>query len=208
VASFLGTRCNTLQCCSHLRQRQARSSDTVSGIIRGVRRRAIDLLDHLLGHDAWTTRQLLTLCLELTDQQLDREFDIGHKTVRTTFLHIIHNMETWCDVMVGKPPEVAPVVGRQERSVPALIDRLDRASADLKETARSVAQRDAWDDTFLDTFENPAERKTYGASIAHIVTHSMHHRAQVLYMLRCLNLKGLPEGDVFTWEKCAQRQPD
>ena len=33
----------------------------------------MDLLDRLLGHDAWTTRQLLLLCRGLTDEQLDRQ---------------------------------------------------------------------------------------------------------------------------------------
>jgi uncharacterized damage-inducible protein DinB len=29
----------------------------------------------------------------------------------------------------------------------------------------------------------------------------MHHRAQVLYMLRQLGLTELPEGDVLSWEQ-------
>jgi len=33
-----------------------------------------------------------------------------------------------------------------------------------------------------------------------MITHSMHHRAQLLYMLLQLGLEGLPEGDVFSWE--------
>jgi hypothetical protein len=41
----------------------------------------MDILDRLLGHDAWTTRQLLLRCRDLTDAQLDREFDIGHRSV-------------------------------------------------------------------------------------------------------------------------------
>ncbi len=53
----------------------------------------MDLLDRLLGHDAWTTRQLLLRCRNLTDEQLDREFDIGHRTVRATLLHVIRNVE-------------------------------------------------------------------------------------------------------------------
>jgi uncharacterized damage-inducible protein DinB len=32
----------------------------------------------------------------------------------------------------------------------------------------------------------------------------MHHRAQVLYLLRKLGLEGLPEGDVLSWEQLNQ----
>ena len=42
--------------------------------------------------------------------------------------------------------------------------------------------------------------KPFGAAIAHVITHSMHHRAQVLNMMRHLGMKDLPEGDVFSWE--------
>jgi integrase len=42
----------------------------------------MDLLDRLLGHDAWTTQQLLVRCQDLTDEQLDREFDMGYVTKR------------------------------------------------------------------------------------------------------------------------------
>jgi len=53
----------------------------------------MDILVRLLGHDAWTTRQLLLRCRELTDAQLDRPFDIGDRSLRVTFLHILENME-------------------------------------------------------------------------------------------------------------------
>ena len=63
----------------------------------------MDLLDRLLGHDAWTTRQLLLRCRELTDEQLDRRFDIGDRSLRETFVHIIENMEDWTDRMAMRP---------------------------------------------------------------------------------------------------------
>jgi uncharacterized damage-inducible protein DinB len=43
----------------------------------------------------------------------------------------------------------------------------------------------------------------YGGGIAYVITHSMHHRAQLLYMLRRLGIEGLPEGDVLSWEQPA-----
>jgi uncharacterized damage-inducible protein DinB len=36
--------------------------------------------------------------------------------------------------------------------------------------------------------------------IAHVITHSMHHRAQLIFMLRELGVEDLPEGDVLSWE--------
>ena len=61
----------------------------------------MDLLDRLLGHDAWTTRQLLPRCINLPDEALDRRFDIGQQTLQRTFAHIIENMECLTDLSVS-----------------------------------------------------------------------------------------------------------
>ena len=79
----------------------------------------MDLLDRLLGHDAWTTRQLLLRCRGLTDAALDREFDIGHRTVRATLAHIVRNVEVWSDLMSGQPVRADPGAGPQGHPVVA-----------------------------------------------------------------------------------------
>src|SRR5262245_4967555 len=111
----------------------------------------MDLLDRLVGHNAWTTHQLLFRCLDLSDGQLDQEFDIGHRTLRATFLHIIRNMEVWPGLMAGQ----SVFADQQGRSVPEMIERLDRAAASLRSVARAVAERDRWDDHFIDHLDNP-----------------------------------------------------
>src|SRR5688500_1177410 len=106
----------------------------------------MDLLDRLLGHDAWTTRELLLRCQGLRDDQLDQSFDIGHRTARATFLHLIGNMEVWADLMAGRPVDRTMNRDPEARSVSGLITRLDRAAANLATTARGVADRGGWDE--------------------------------------------------------------
>lgn len=163
----------------------------------------MDLLDRLLGHDVWTTGELLTICSELSDADLDREFDIGHKTVRATLNHIVFNLEIWSSLMAGEAPLVERGQLPHERTVTALVERLGRAGASLASIAREVSSRGGWDETWVDVLDNPPARKTYGNGIAHLVTHSMHHRAQVLYMFRQLGVIDVPEGDVFSWAQHA-----
>ncbi|MFI5403824.1 MAG: DinB family protein [Planctomycetota bacterium] len=159
----------------------------------------MDLLDRLLGHDAWTTRQLLLCCKDLPDAQLDLDFDLGFRTVRKTFLHIVRNMEVWSDLMAN-----VPVRADGDASVAGLTARLDRAAADLAAIARAVAERGGWDERFVDHLDRQPTEKTLGGGIAHVVTHSMHHRAQLHHMLRRLGVVGLPEGDVLGWERQAK----
>ncbi|QDT99049.1 DinB family protein [Gimesia aquarii] len=155
----------------------------------------MDLLDRLLQHDAWTTRHLLDVCATLNDAQLDQEFDIGHRTLRATLHHIIHNMEVWTSLMMQEE------IQRQSNlTIPGMTQRLTVAEERLANLARKVARDEAWDKLWTDQLDDPPRDKAYGTSIAHIITHSMHHRAQVLYMLRVSGVKPLPEGDVFSWE--------
>lgn len=149
-----------------------------------------------MGHDAWTTHQLLTCSKELADEQLDREFDMSHRSVRATFQHLVRNMEVWSDLMAGRPPRAAA-----GDSIDELTVRQEKAAGDLAEVARAVAGRDGWDDLWTDWLDTPPTRKTYGGALAHVITHSMHHRAQLIYMLRQLGVENLPEGDVLSWEK-------
>jgi uncharacterized damage-inducible protein DinB len=156
----------------------------------------MDLLDRLLRHDAWTTGQLVKLCLPLSGAQLDRQFDIGHRSLRATLDHIIHNVEVWSSLMAGEQ------VGRNDpdRTPTGMLKRLDVAAERLMRIARDVSNREAWDETWIDYLDQPPKAKSFGAGIAHILTHSMHHRAQVLYLLRLSGVPNLPEGNVFSWE--------
>ena len=43
--------------------------------------------------------QLLDLSRGLTDAQFDQAFDIGHQTLRATFVHMIFNVEFWTALM-------------------------------------------------------------------------------------------------------------
>jgi uncharacterized damage-inducible protein DinB len=161
----------------------------------------MDLLDRLLGHDAWTTRQLLLLCRDMPDAQLDTEFDISHRTVRATFLHIIWNMEAWSDQIAGRAIRPKLNALPEGRSALGMLARLDGAAADLAAVAHRIAARNAWDELWRDVPDDPTTENSYGGAILHVITHSMHHRAQLIYMLKQLGVKDLPEGDVLSWEQ-------
>ena len=160
----------------------------------------MDLLDRFLGHDAWTTRQLLLRCRDLTDEQLDRAFPIGPGSLRATFDHIVYNTEVWTDLMTGLP--IPPHPGSAATSIARLIERHDASAARFATVARALQREGKLDELFADTEEDGTiVMKTFGGGIAHVITHSMHHRAQVLNMMRHLGMTDLIEGDVLTWER-------
>lgn len=164
----------------------------------------MDLLDRLLGHDAWTTRQLLDLAVTLNDRQLDQEFDIAHRTVRRTLEHIIWNIECWTDLIKGGGVRSRPA---PNQSTAALSLRHAAATSELLQFAREIMDQRRLDDTFLDVLDDPPREKSFGGVIVHLATHGMHHRAQLLFMLRQLGVEGLPEGDALSWELAEQLKP-
>jgi uncharacterized damage-inducible protein DinB len=159
----------------------------------------MDILDRLLGHDAYTTHQLLLRCAPLNDEQLDRQFAIGHGSLRETFDHLIWNMEIWTDLMRERTPRRHP--GPAGATIAQFLSRLDAISSDFAAMARDAQRANRLDALFPDSIDPPPPTwRTLGGGIVHVITHSMHHRAQILNMMRHLGLRDLPEGDVLSWE--------
>lgn len=159
----------------------------------------MDLLDRLLGHDAWTTRQLLIRCRELDSTALHQPIDVGHETVYDTLVHMIGNVRTWTDLMTGTP--IDRTEGAWDNlSIDDLLARHDAATADFAALARRVRDENRYDEQWIDVLDEPPTAKTYGGAIAHVITHNMHHRGELLHLLARLGLTDLPEGDVLSWE--------
>ena len=157
----------------------------------------LDLLDRLLEHDAWTTRRVLEFAGSLTDEQLDQDFDIGHRTVRETAQHVIGNIEVWTDLMAARPVRQTPTEGQ---SLVELRRRFEAAFRDFAQVARELRDAQRLSDTYVDVLDQPPQQKSYAGTILHVITHDHMHRAEILHMLQRLGVQGLIEGDVLSWE--------
>ena len=153
----------------------------------------MDLLDRLLEHDRWATAQLLELSRGLTETQLDQPFDIGHRTLRATFAHMIINVDFWTRLMVGQPFE-----GETDNSsLVALIERHERDYATFAALARQLRDEQRLDGTFVDHY---AVDKTFGGTILHVVLHNAEHRTEALHILERLGVPNVPEVDHGLWD--------
>lgn len=155
----------------------------------------MDLLDRLIAHDTWTTRQLLLACQNLPDELLDKEFEIDHKSLRETFSHMIDNLETWTDLILERP-----VKEKSGSSVAQLLERLTLASREFSKFAHQIDRENRYNDFFLDSLDNPPRLKSYGGAIGHVITHNMHHRAHIMFLMEKVGLKDHIEGDLLSWE--------
>ncbi len=157
----------------------------------------LDLLDRLLEHDAWTTRRVLQFAQTLTDEQLDHDFDIGHRTVRETVRHMIGNVEVWTDLMAARPVRRMPTA---RQSIVELQRRFEAAFGDFARVAREIRDTQRLSALYVDVLDEPPQQKSYAGTILHVLTHDHMHRAEILHMLDRLGVQGLIEGDVLSWE--------
>jgi uncharacterized damage-inducible protein DinB len=156
----------------------------------------VDILDRILSHDAWTTRELLSQAEALPAEAMDRTFPIGHGTLRKTFSHMIGCMEGWTRILQKSLPGGPAPASDVRDDLPSLIERLDHVAAALAGTSRAIQAAGRLDERV----HFDGEAFSLGAIIAHVITHGQHHRAQVLNMMRHLGVSPLIEGDVLTWE--------
>jgi len=159
----------------------------------------MDLLDLLLDHDQWATTQLLVVSGGLTDAQLDQEFDIGHRTLRETFGHMIFNLPFWTALMEGRPIEDGYSADLQpdDRSMAALSGHFQRFYAAFAGVARQLRDEQRLDAVFVDHY---GVRKSFGGTILMIVEHNAEHRTEILHILERLGVPHLPEVDLGAWE--------
>lgn len=156
----------------------------------------MSILERLLGHDQAATRELLELCLPLTNAEFDREFDAGWRTLRATFEHMLFNIETWTDLMLARP--LRNIKGQD--SPQELLARLQTSYAEFAALARRIEAEGRLDEKWIDVLDDPPQEKSFGGAIAHVITHNMHHRAELQHMLHRLPLANVPEGDLMGWE--------
>ncbi len=148
----------------------------------------MDVLDRLLDHDRWATDQLLDLSRGLTDAQLDEPFDIGHRTLRATFAHLIFNVAAWTAGMNGQATAAV-----DDSSVAALIERHADAFDTFAAFAHQIRDAGRLDDTFDDSFGG---QMTFGGAILHVILHDEDHRTEALHILQRLRGPDMPEIEV------------
>jgi len=154
----------------------------------------MDVLDRLLDHNQWATITLLNVSRDLSDEQLDHEFDIGHRTLRATFGHMIFDsVEVWSAEMARQQPEAPP----DDRSLATLIDRYEHSYAAFAAVARHARDEQRLEDTFIDHFGAPM---TYGGAILMVILHGEEHRGEVRHMLFRLSVPDVPEVDYGLWD--------
>lgn len=159
----------------------------------------MDLLDLMLDHDHWATRELLDASGGMTDAQLDQQFDIGLGTLRETFRHMVFNASFWTAFISGQPVDGSASTDLQpdDRSIAALADHHGRTYGEFAGVARRMRDEGRLGEAYTDHYK---VRKSVGGTILVVIEHNAEHRTEALHILTRLGVPDLPEVDLGVWD--------
>lgn len=147
----------------------------------------------LVTHDRWATEQLLDSCRQLTHEQFHQPFEMGPGSIHNTINHMLGAIKGWSDLLAGREQE--PRLEKTDRT----IDELTQLHAELADEFQRLAADHPHDEVVTGARGGREYSFTRGGVLTHVTTHSMHHRAQCLNMLRQLGVEQLPASAVVEW---------
>ena len=160
----------------------------------------LDLSERLVGHHVDRVRELLRAAENLDPEALALPLRPGLTVVWFEGLEesaglmaerLVYTLEVWMDAIDGRPPP--PV-----ESGP-LTPRFDAVARRFVRWAKSLRDRGAWNDAFVDALCEPPQSFTYGGVLAHILTYGAVRRETLAGVLTELGAE-LDSADPISWE--------
>ncbi len=147
----------------------------------------------LLEYNDWANGEILAAAGGLTDRLLDRPIEMGLGSLRRTLLHICNGETVWLRRWRGETetpwPSEAELVEPRE-----LRERLGKHAIERDAYLATLIDSDLLRDVTYRDSRGSLFTAARGDMVVQGITHSLHHRAQAVNMLRQLGA-GLVELD-------------
>jgi AraC-like DNA-binding protein len=160
----------------------------------------MDIVTHLLAHDAWLTRQLIERARTILDADLDRAvlpedpWGVTEPTLRQTLSRLVFTREMYLSMFTGEP-----YVEDADMTPDGMLRRLDAVDGRFAAVVDRVVAEGAWDERLQEADGTPADRFTFGSAIEHIITYQAHRRMTALEAMWRLGIEDLGFGDPGRW---------
>jgi uncharacterized damage-inducible protein DinB len=147
----------------------------------------------MIAHDRWANGKMYEACKALSDEQFHQTFEMGCGSLHDNLVHNLGAMRGWTDVLHAT--EQRPRLEGLRLDVDGVIALQDEVTGDFE----AAALQGSFDDVLTPERNGQTYRFTRGGILVHVMTHSMHHRAQCLNMLRQMGVETLPMSSVMEW---------
>jgi uncharacterized damage-inducible protein DinB len=151
-----------------------------------------DAIIGLLNYDLWCTDHLAESMERLSVENQKREFPIGWHTLHRTLFHIVTAAELWSDRSQADPTGIRPDEHNPGPEVISTASLRERYGAANRLALSSLGELRATSESARDICWHVRRNQ-----MLHITTHSMHHRAQMIFMLTQLGVPDVIEGGDF-----------
>jgi AraC family transcriptional regulator len=160
-----------------------------------------DLADRMVSHHLARVRELLEAAATLPAEALERPLRPGFVAVwfegeepsaAVMAERLVFTLEVWNAAITGRP--------LPERAGDDLLRRFDRAAREFSRLARTIRDRGAWDDAFVDALCEPPQSFTYGGVVSHVLGYGAVRREMLASVLRELGAPVPSSGDPIEWE--------
>lgn len=159
-----------------------------------------DPIDILLAHKVWADGEIFERCRTLSDEELNRRFEMGLGSVAATLLHNVAADRWWADRLADREPRKFLEPGDVEMTVALLEALATDAAADLRGIAAELRRSNRLTETLVSR-QPPGRPFSRTTALMHACTHAIHHRAQLCNMLRHLRPdRPAPELDLTYWQ--------
>jgi len=159
-----------------------------------------DLSERLVSHHIARSRELLQAMEGMEREVLSREmrpgltvvwFEGEEATAELMADRLVYTLEVWAASIDGEP--VPPPEGGPR------LERFEAAARNFARQAKSIRDRGAWNDAFVDALCEPPQTFTYGGVLAHILTYGAVRRETLAGVLAELGAE-LSSADPIAWE--------
>lgn len=153
----------------------------------------IDTLRDLFAHHDWAMDKLLAVAAGLSDAQLDQPFDMGPGSLRATLNHVWSAERVWLDRLVGaaNPRFRAKADGV---SIAQLTGEFRDTTAERNLLIVQQSDATLQGDVRYNNLRGEPMTNAFGDLLLHVYNHGVHHRAQMVNMLRRLSVKSPEPG--------------
>lgn len=178
---------------------------------RPTERPGMQLTAHLIHHDLDDTRALILAAADLDAQQRDAvalpgfqvlSFNGREESLAAVLGNLVHSKEVWLAALAGEGSPESPADG-----VDVLLERHDRAAARWVAQLRSIEERDAWGDQFVDALCEPPQSFVLSSVVAHVLTYSAGRRLVARHLLRRHGVE-IDDGDPIMWLREGSRDQE
>ena len=136
----------------------------------------------------WANGRMLEAMAGLSDESLDRTFDIGSGTLRRTMLHVRDAEQWWLGNWMHGPQQLFPPM-EEGAALPEIRRRIAQTATDRRAYMQALSSEDLKRTIKAQPVAGVFRTLTLGESMLQLCTHGTHHRAQALNMLRRLGAK-------------------